>query len=77
MKKLTAMLLSLMMCLSLMAVPAQAGFIPVPDGSIIIEVGREPVDLGDDGDEDPDEPGISVQGGDYILPGEQEEVPTD
>ena len=41
MKKLTAMFLSLMMCFSLMAVTAQAGFIPVPDpdGTGIIDVG--------------------------------------
>ena len=59
MKKLTAMLLSLMMCFSLLAIPAQAAFVPAPDGPGIV-IGREPVDLGD-GDEDPDEPGISVQ----------------
>ena len=55
MKKLTAMLLSLMMCFSLMAIPAQAALIPVTDGSGIIDVGepKDPVD--------PDEPGISVQ----------------
>ena len=72
MKKLTAMLLSLMMCFSLMAIPAQAGFIPLPDGSTIIDVGGNPVDPGDD---DPDEPGNPVQP--MSWPGEQEEVPTD
>lgn len=76
MKKLTAMLLSLVMCFSLMAIPAQAGFIPIPDGPIIIDVGGGPVVPGDPGDDDPDEPGISTQG-DKWMPGEQENVPTD
>lgn len=76
MKKLTAMLLSLVMCFSLMAIPAQAGFIPIPDGTIIIDVGRGPVVPGDPGDDDPDEPGISVQGDEW-MPGERDNVPTD
>lgn len=78
MKKLTAMLLSLVMCCSLMAIPAQAGFIPIPDGTIIIGVGKGPVVPGNPGDDDPDEPGITIQsdkGG--WLPGDQETVPTD
>lgn len=74
MKKLTAMLLSLMMCFSLLAIPAQAAFVPAPDGPGIV-IGREPVDLGD-GDEDPDEPGITVQSGDY-LPDPKDDIPRD
>ena len=60
MKKLTAMLLSLVMCFSLMAIPAQAAFVPDPDSPGIINVGglKGLVDLGD---EDPDKPGNSVQ----------------
>lgn len=76
MKKLTAMLLSLVMCLSLMAVPAQAGFTPIPDGTITI--GGGPVVPGNPGDDDPDEPGITIQsdkGG--WVPGGQDTVPTD
>ncbi len=74
MKKLTAMLLSLMMCLSLMAVPAQAAFIPAPGGPGIIDVGgpKNPVDPGD---EDPDEPGNSVQP--LNWPDPVDEVPVD
>lgn len=76
MKKLTAMLLSLVMCFSLMAITAQAGFIPIPDGPIIIDVGGDPADPGDPGNDDPDEPGISIQSHD-TLPRERENVPTD
>ena len=59
MKKLTAMLLSLMMCLSLMAIPAQAAFTLDPDGPGIIDVGgkKDPTDPGDDG---LDKPGNTV-----------------
>ncbi|MBD5162350.1 MAG: hypothetical protein HDT14_10145 [Oscillibacter sp.] len=75
MKKLTAMLLSLVMCLSLMAIPAQAGFTPIPDGSIIIDVGKGPVVPGKG---DPNEPGISIQRDhEDTLPGGQDTVPTD
>lgn len=72
MKKLTAMLLSLMMCLSLMAMPAQAAFIPDPDGPGIIGIGEVPIKPGDD---DPAEPGISPQSN--RLPGELGDMPTD
>lgn len=58
MKKLTAMFLSLLMCFSLLAVTAQAAFLPDPDGPGIIDVGGIPVKPGDD---DPDEPGDPVQ----------------
>lgn len=58
MKKLTAMFLSLLMCFSLLAVTAQAAFIPDPDGPGIIDVGEIPVKPGDD---DPDEPGNPAQ----------------
>ena len=57
MKKLTATFLSLMMCFSLMAIPAQAGFIPTPDpdGPGIVDVGgkKDPADPGDDGADAP------------------------
>ena len=69
MKKLTAMLLSLMMCFSLLAIPAQAALIPLPDGPVIVDAGKGL------GKEDPDEPGISVQG-DW-LPTDQDNTPTD
>ena len=72
MKKLTAMLLSLMMCFSLLAIPAQAAFIPVPDGSAIIDMGEDPADPGD---EDPADPGVSTQG--IGLPKPLGDVPTD
>lgn len=70
MKKLTAMLLSLVMCFSLMAIPAQAGFIPAPDGPGVIDVGGNPVKPGDD---DPDEPGNPDQPMD--LPEPRDELP--
>lgn len=69
MKKLTAMLLSLVMCFSLLAIPAQAAFIPDPDGPGVIDVGGNPIKPGDD---DPDEPGNSVQLG---LPDPVEDLP--
>lgn len=72
MKKLTAMLLSLLMCLSLMAIPAQARFTPDPDGPGIIDIGGAPMDPGDD---DPDEPGISPQSTKFPEP--VDEMPTD
>lgn len=73
MKKLTAMLLSLMMCLSLMAIPAQAAFIPDPDGPVIIDVGgkKDPTDPGDD---DPDKPGNPVDP--MTLPEPRDNTPT-
>lgn len=39
MKKMTAMLLSLTMCLSLAMLPAQATFIPNSNNPIIVDVG--------------------------------------
>jgi len=50
MKKLTAMLLSLMMCFSLMAIPTQATPVPDPDspGIIDIDIGDTPLTPGDD-----------------------------
>lgn len=72
MKKLTAMLLSLMMCFSLLAIPAHTIIPPDPDGPGIIDVGGG---LIDPGDEDPDEPGISVQSS--KLPDPMEVPPAD
>lgn len=74
MKKLTAMFLSLLMCFSLLAVTAQAAFIPDPDGPGIIDVGGIPVKPGDD---DPDEPGYSIQSDEGGLPGPRGDVPRD
>lgn len=75
MKKLTAMLLSLVMCFSLMAIPAQAAFVPDPDGPGIIDVGG-PKDLVDPGDEDPDElcGSVPLPGG---WPEPKDTMPTD
>ena len=61
MKKLTAMLLSLMMCFSLMAIPAQAALTLDPDGPGIIDAGGKKGHLGLGGD-DSDEPGYEIQG---------------
>lgn len=58
MKKLTAMLLSLIMCFSLMAIPAHAAFLPDPDGPGIIGVGKTPIDPGEG---DSDKPEIPAQ----------------
>lgn len=70
MKKLTAMLLSLVMCFSLLAIPAQAAFTPDPDpdSAGIIDVG-DPVEPGDDGS---DEPENSIQA---KLPEERDDIP--
>lgn len=76
MKKLTAMLLSLVMCLSLMTIPAQAGSTPIPDDPIIDGGPVVPGDPSDPGDKDPDEPGITIQGRE-TLPRERDEIPTD
>ncbi len=72
MKKLTAMLLSLMMCFSLLAIPAQAVFSPDPDDPGIIDVDGNPTNPGND---DPGEPGNSVQSEE--LPEPRDEMPTD
>ena len=53
------MLLSLMMCLSLTAVTAQAVLTLDPDGPAIIDVGGKK-DLTDPGDDDLDKPGNTV-----------------
>lgn len=59
-KKLTSLLLSLLLCLSLMPGQARAADEPDPAGSPVIE---EPVDP-----ETPEEPGISLmsEGGDLV-----------
>ena len=72
MKKLIAMLLSLMMCLSLMMVSAQAAFIPDP-GDPVIDVGGELVVPGDDGPEDPGDPVLPM----WQMPEPMEEMPVD
>lgn len=74
MKKLTAMLLSLMMCLSLTAIPAQAAFIPLPDDTGIIDVGG-PKDPADPGDDDPGDPGTASPM--WEWPGGLDEMPVD
>ena len=56
MKKLTAMLLSLVMCFSLMAIPAQAACTPDPDIPSIGDLGENPTEPGDDDPDDPDDP---------------------
>jgi len=56
MKKLTAMLLSLMMCLSLMTIPSQAVSVPDPDCPGIIDMGGTPTNLGDDDSDSPVHP---------------------
>ena len=72
MKKLTAMLLSLMMCFSLMAIPAQAAFIPTPDGAGIIDVSG-PKDPANPGDDDSNDPGTAAPMWDW--PGDKEDIP--
>ena len=57
MKKLTAMLLSLVMCFSLLAIPAQAACSPdEPDERVVVDVGENPVKPGDDDPDDPKNP---------------------
>ena len=53
MKKLAAMLLSLVMCFSLLAIPAQAASIPDPDVPNIADTDGDSTKSGDD---DPDKP---------------------
>lgn len=67
------MLLSLMMCFSLMAIPAQAALLPNPDGPIIIDVGG-PKDPGDDDSENPIQPMSDTR---EPGPGERDGVPID
>ena len=74
MKKLTAMLLSLVMCFSLLAVPAQAAFEAVSAGSVIIDVGG-PTDPAEPGDKDPEEPGDLNQL--MSFPRDRDDVPFD
>lgn len=76
MKKLTAMLLSLVMCLSLLSLPVRSGFAPEPSEPIIIDV-DDPVDPGDPDDPTPQDPGIQIQlcvGG---MPGDLDDIPID
>ena len=56
MKKLTAMLLSLVMCFSLMAIPAQAACTLDPDIPSIGDLGENPTEPGDDDPDDSDDP---------------------
>ena len=74
MKKLTAMLLSLIMCFSLMAMPAHAVSLLDPDGPGIIDVGKTPIDPGKG---DPDEPEIPVQPNWTELPHPRDDIPGD
>lgn len=80
MKKLTAMLLSLVMCLSLLVIPAQAASEPDPPGPGVSDTDRPtgPSDSGnkdpeDPGDKDPENPGGMEP--DKHLPGDRDEVP--
>lgn len=70
MKKLTAMLLALTMCLSLAALPAQAAFIPESGNPIIIDVGA----ASDDDDSTKPEDSIRPMG---RLPDPKEENPVE
>ena len=71
MKKLTAMLLSLVMCFSLMAIPAQAIDASDLNGSEVIDVGGN---FTEPGDKDPDEPKNPAP--DRTLPYPVDDVPT-
>lgn len=76
MKKLTAMLLSLVMCFSLLALPVRTGFAPEPFEPIIVDV-DDPVAPGDPDDPKPQDPGIQIQS--YIdgMPGDLDDIPID
>lgn len=73
MKKLTAMLLSLVMCFSLIAIPAHAASLPDPDSPGIISVGKTPIDPGK-GDLDEPEPPAQPNG-EKDLPLPRDEIP--
>lgn len=75
MKKITAMLLSMMMCFSLLALPVRIGFNPNPVESIIIDVDEpeNPKDPDDQEQQDP-EPPVQINGS---MPGDLDDVPTD
>ena len=71
MKKLTAMLLSLVMCFSLLAIPAQAAVDPDNGDTGVIDVGGGFTDP--DGN-DPDEPEDPAP--DRTLPYPRDSIPT-
>ena len=76
MKKLTAMFLSLLMCFSLLAVTAQAAYSP-DDASAPGVIGSGEISvIPGDGDEDPDEPGVSGLN-DFHWPDPVDHSPTD
>lgn len=75
MKKLTAMLLSLVMCLSLLTIPAQAESDPEPPVDPGIIKVEEPNGPAEPGDKDPEDPG--EKNPDRRFPGERGEVPID
>lgn len=66
MKKISAMLLSLTMCFSLLAIPAKAAFIPAPGDSGIVDAGELKKH------ETPGKTGDSIQ-----WPEERDRIPTD
>ena len=70
MKKLAALLLSLVMCFSLLAIPAQAASIPDPDGSQAIDLSKGPGLPGGEDPDDPDDPDKP------IIPGKPGSLPT-
>lgn len=72
MKKLTAMLLSLVMCFSLLAIPAQAITAPDPDGADIVDVGGSTTEPGDG---EPDEPKDPAPAPDRTLPYPLDDIP--
>lgn len=74
MKKLTATLLSLVMCFSLMAIPAHAISLPDPGAPGTIGVGKTPIDLDDDGTDKPENP---IQPHWADLPDPRDDIPVD
>ena len=74
MKKLTAMLLSLVMCCSLLAIPAQAALTLDPDGPGIVDVGGPKAPIVPGGN-DSGEPGITIQSGEDGLPEPRDDTP--